>query len=79
MIVSGEESVMPSAHPPEFRRRAVQLAGCAEQPVARIAKDLGVSESGLRRWMFETDVDIGAKEGVATREPAGGRATQGTR
>jgi transposase len=68
MIVSGEESVMPAARPPEFRRRAVELARSGEQPVARVAKDLGVSESCLRRWMFQADVDVGAREGVSTRE-----------
>jgi len=36
--------------------------------VARIAKDLGISESGLRRWMAQDDVDAGRKEGLSTRE-----------
>jgi transposase-like protein len=36
--------------------------------VARIAKDLGISESGLRRWMAQDDVDAGRKEGLSTKE-----------
>ena len=36
--------------------------------MARIAKDLGISESGLRRWMAQDDVDAGRKEGLSTRE-----------
>jgi transposase len=59
---------MPAARPPEFRRRAVELARRREQPVAQIAKDLGVSESGLRRWMDQADVDEGAKEGLTSAE-----------
>lgn len=35
---------MPAAKPPEFRRRAVQLARRREQPIAQIAKDRGISE-----------------------------------
>lgn len=42
---------MPAPRPPEFRRRAVELARQGEQPVAAIAQDLGISESCLRRWM----------------------------
>ena len=40
---------MPAAKPEEFRRRAVELARSGDEPVAEIAKDLGTSESGLRR------------------------------
>jgi transposase len=59
---------MPAARPPEFRRRAVELARRREQPVAQIAKDLGISESCLRRWMDVADVDEGVKEGLTSEE-----------
>ena len=59
---------MPVAKPPEFRRRAVELARRREQPVAQIAKDLGISESCLRRWMALDDVDAGRKEGLSSDE-----------
>ena len=47
---------MPAPHPPEFRRRAVELAR-EDQPVAEIAKELRISESCLRNWMAQADVD----------------------
>jgi transposase-like protein len=59
---------MPAAKPPEFRRRAVELARRREQPVAQIAKDLGISESCLRRWMALDDVDAGRREGLTSDE-----------
>jgi transposase-like protein len=52
-------SFVPAPHPPEFRRRAVDLARLGEQPVATIAKDLGISESCLRNWMGQADADEG--------------------
>ena len=61
---------MPAAKPPEFRRRAVELARLREQPVAQVAKDLGISESCLRRWMDQDDIDAGRKEGLSTSERA---------
>ena len=59
---------MPAAKPPEFRRRAVDLARRREQPIARIARDLGISESCLRRWMDQADVDEGHREGLSSAE-----------
>jgi transposase len=50
-------SVMPAPHPPEFRQRAVQLAREGTTPVAKIAKDLGISDSCLRNWMAQADAD----------------------
>jgi transposase-like protein len=61
---------MPAPHPPEFRRRAVELARLREKPVAQIAKDLGISESCLRNWMSRADVDEGRKEGLSSDERA---------
>ena len=54
---------MPGPKPPEFRQRAVELARLREKPIAQIAKDLQISESCLRRWMDQADVDAGRKEG----------------
>ncbi len=54
--------------PPEFRRRAVDLARSGDQPVAKIAADLGISESCLRRWMAVDDVDSGRREGLTSTE-----------
>jgi len=58
---------MPAPKPPEFRRRALDLVAQGE-PVARVAKDLGISESCLRRWMQIDDVDAGRKPGLTTSE-----------
>ena len=59
---------MPAAKPPEFRRRAVELARRREQPIAQIASDLGIAESCLRRWMGQADVDQGHREGLSSTE-----------
>jgi transposase len=61
---------MPRPHPPEFRRRAVELARERAKPIAVVAKDLGISESCLRRWMDRADVDAGRKEGLSSVERA---------
>lgn len=49
--------IMPAPHPPEFRRRAVELARQGDQPIADLARQLQISESCLRRWMALADAD----------------------
>ena len=62
---------MPRPHPPEFRQRAVELARLQEKPVAKLAEDLGISESCLRNWMKQADLDEGRRaDGLATAERA---------
>jgi transposase-like protein len=59
---------MPAAKPVEFRRRAVELARSGDKPVAEIAKGLGISESGLRRWMAQAEVEDGQRPGLTKDE-----------
>jgi transposase len=54
---------VPAPHPPEFRRRAVELARLGEQPIAQIARDLNISKSCLRNWMSQADIDEGKNTG----------------
>jgi transposase-like protein len=61
---------MPRPHPPEFRQRAVELARLREKPVAQIAADLGISDSCLRNWVAQADVDDGRRPGLTTDERA---------
>jgi transposase-like protein len=58
---------MPAPKSPEFRRRALDLVAQGE-PVAATARSLGISESCLRRWMAQDDVDSGRREGMSTSE-----------
>ncbi|MBV9059555.1 MAG: transposase [Pseudonocardiales bacterium] len=49
--------IVPTPHPPEFRRRAVELARRGDRPIALVARQLQISESCLRRWVVQADVD----------------------
>lgn len=59
---------VPAAKPPEFRRRAVDLARSGRHPVAKVAADLGISESCLRRLTAQDDIDAGRREGLTSEE-----------
>ena len=65
---------MPGPHPPEFRRRAVELAreldedGNRKHPVAQVARDLKISESCLRNWLTAEEVETGERPGLSKAE-----------
>jgi transposase-like protein len=59
---------VPPPHPAEFRRRAIELARERSKPIAQIAADIGISESCLRNWLHQADVDEGRREGLTTEE-----------
>ena len=61
---------MPKAFPLEFRRDVVAVARKGEAPIAQIAKDFGVSESCLQRWLKLADIKDGVRLGVTGGESA---------
>ena len=58
----------PAAFPPELGPRAVELAGLGDKLIAQLAKDLGIAESGSRRWMAQADVDEMHQPGLTSDE-----------
>lgn len=59
---------MPRPHPPEFREKAVELARERAKPIAELAKDLGISDSCLRNWMAQADIESGDRDGLTKAE-----------
>lgn len=61
---------MPKAFPIEFRRDVVAVARKGEAPLTQIAKDFGISEACLFRWLKLADIEDGVRPGVTTAEAA---------
>ena len=61
---------MPKAFPIEFRRDVVAVARKGEAPLSQVAKDFGISESCLQRWLKLADIDDGVRPGVTSSEAA---------
>jgi len=61
---------MPKAFPEEFRRDVVAVARKREATLTQIAKDFGISEACLHRWLKQADVEDGVRPGVTTVEAA---------
>ena len=61
---------MPEAFPLEFRRDVVAVARRREAPMSQIAKDFGISESCLHRWVKRAEIEDGVREGMTLAEQA---------
>ena len=59
---------MTKSYPPEFRRDVVTVARKGESTLRQTAKDFGISEQCLYRWLKQADIDDGVRAGVTTTE-----------
>lgn len=47
------------AFTPEFKAEAVRLCRVGDRSVPQVAKDLDLTETALRSWVRQADVDLG--------------------
>jgi transposase len=62
--------IVPKAFPPEFRRDVIAVARKGEAPISQIAKDFGISEACLHRWLKIADVEDGVRPGTTAADNA---------
>ena len=59
---------MTAPPPKEFRDDVVAVARKGEAPIAKLAADFGISESCLRNWLRQADVEDGVRPGTSVAE-----------
>ena len=62
---------MPKPFPAEFRRDVIAVARKGEASIAQIARDFGISESCLARWLKIADREDGLSGGPSSSGAAG--------
>lgn len=55
-------------YPQQFREEAIRLAQESGKTRAQIARDLGIAEQSLYRWLKQADLDSGKRSGGLTTE-----------
>jgi transposase-like protein len=63
-------STVPIPFPKEVREDVVRVARSSDASVAQVAKDFGISESCLHRWLAVDDIEAGRRPGVTQSESA---------
>jgi transposase len=56
---------VPKPFPPEFRRDVIAVARKGEASISQVARDFGISESCLQRWLKIADREDGLAPAAA--------------
>jgi transposase len=52
----------------EYKAGVVDLCRNSGKSMAEVARDLGLTESAVRRWVAQAEIDAGRREGLTTEE-----------
>ena len=53
---------------PEFKAHTVELVRTSGKSVGEVCRDLDLTETAVRRWVAQTDIDAGRRDGLTTSE-----------
>ena len=53
---------------PEFKADIVERCRRGDRTVGQVARDFDLTETAVREWVRQADVDTGARDGVTTEE-----------
>lgn len=53
---------------PEFKARTVELIRTSGKTVAEVCRELDLTETAVRKWVRQAEIDDGDREGISTDE-----------
>lgn len=53
---------------PEFKARTVELIRTSGRSIGEVSADLDLTETAVRQWVRQADIDDGQREGLSTDE-----------
>ena len=53
---------------PEFKAHTVELLRTSGKSVGEVCRDLDLTETAVRRWIAQADIDEGRRDGLTTSE-----------
>ena len=54
----------------EYKTEVVELCRTSGKSIAQVARDLGIGETAVRRWVAQAEIDTGRRPGLTTEEHA---------
>ena len=52
----------------EFKAEVVQLCRAGDRSIGEVARDLDLTESSVRRWVEQAEIDEGRRQGLSSDE-----------
>ena len=66
----GSEKRLRRSFTAEYKSEVVALCRSSGKSVGQICRDLDLTETVVRRWVAQTEIDSGQREGLTTAERA---------
>jgi transposase len=54
----------------EYKSEVVELCRTSDKSITKVAQDLGLTVSAVRRWVAQAEIDAGQRPGMTTDEHA---------
>ena len=64
----GSEKRLRRSFTAEYKAEVVELCRTGGKSVGQVCRDLGLTETVVRRWVAQAEVDSGRREGLTTSE-----------
>ena len=68
MVVMEQKRRPRRSFPDEYKAQVVELCRSGERSVGAVAKDLDLSETAVRRWIAQAEIDAGHRAGLTSAE-----------
>lgn len=52
----------------EFKAEVVELCRAGDRSIGQVARDLDLTETSVRKWMAQADIDAGVRDGLTSVE-----------
>jgi len=53
---------------PEFKAEVVELCRAGDRSIGQVARDLDLTETSVRKWIAQADIDSGLRDGLTSAE-----------
>ena len=53
---------------PEFKAQTAELVRTSGKSISEVCRDLDLTETAVRRWVAQVDIDAGRRDGLTTAE-----------
>jgi transposase len=68
MVVMEQQRRPRRSFPDEYKAQVVELCRSGERSVGAVARDLDLSETAVRRWIAQAEIDAGHRAGLTSAE-----------
>ena len=56
------------SYSPEFKSEIVDRCRAGDRSIAEVARDFDLTESAVRRWVAQAEIDVGERPGLSSEE-----------